>query len=119
MDHIISQNTEYKPNKERISETKNNIKKGRTESENTNLRKLEKICPKNSIFQQLVGCNDRLNIILIKEINHNLNKQQFLGGTDQDTGYQYQIYQHGVLGAKNLIHNMQCHERRKFYDSLS
>ena len=29
-----------KPNKERISETKNNIKKGRTESENTNLRKI-------------------------------------------------------------------------------
>ena len=40
VDHIISQNTEYKPNKERISETKNNIKKGRTESENTNLRKI-------------------------------------------------------------------------------
>ena len=81
--------------------------------------KLEKICPKNSIFQQLVGCNDRLNIILIKEINHNLNKQQFLGGTDQDTGYQYQIYQHGVLVTKDLIHNMQCHERREFYDSSS
>ena len=40
---------------------------------------LEKICPKNSMFQQLVGRSDRLNIILIKEINHNLNKQQFLG----------------------------------------
>ena len=37
VDHIISQNTEDKPNKERISEIKNNIKKGRTETENTNL----------------------------------------------------------------------------------
>ena len=30
VDHIISQNTKYKPNKERISEIKNSIKKGRT-----------------------------------------------------------------------------------------
>ena len=28
VDHIISQNKEYKPNKERISEIKNNIIKG-------------------------------------------------------------------------------------------
>ena len=37
MGNIISQSKDYKPNKERISEIKNNIKKGRTEAENTNL----------------------------------------------------------------------------------
>ena len=40
VDHIISRNTEYKPNKERISEIKNNIKKGRTEAQNTNLSRI-------------------------------------------------------------------------------
>ena len=40
VDQIISQNTEYKHNKERISEIKNHIKKGRTESENINLRRI-------------------------------------------------------------------------------
>ena len=40
VDKIISQSRDYKPNKERISETKNNIKKGRTEAENTNLSRI-------------------------------------------------------------------------------
>ena len=37
VDNIISQGTHYKPNKERTSEIKNNIKKGRTKAENTYL----------------------------------------------------------------------------------
>ena len=40
MDYIISQNTEYKRNKERISRIKNNVKKGRTEAENRNLSRI-------------------------------------------------------------------------------
>ena len=39
-DHFVSQNTEYKPNKEIIFVIKNNIKKGRTETENTNLSRI-------------------------------------------------------------------------------
>ena len=56
LDHIISQNTEFKPNKERISEIKKTP---------------------NDILQQ-PGCNNWLNIIPIEEFNSNLNKQQFL-----------------------------------------
>ena len=37
---IIRHNTEYKPNKEKISEIKNNIMKGRTKPENINLSKI-------------------------------------------------------------------------------
>ena len=40
MDYIISQNTEYKRNKQRISRIKNNVKKGRTEAENSNLSRI-------------------------------------------------------------------------------
>ena len=37
---IMRRNTEYKPNKEKISEIKNNILKGRVKPENINLSKL-------------------------------------------------------------------------------
>ena len=41
VDNIISQSTDYKPYKERISEIKN-IKKWRTEAENTNLSRIRR-----------------------------------------------------------------------------
>ena len=44
--HIIRQNTEHKPNKERISEIKNNIYKGKNKSENNNLSRIRELCPK-------------------------------------------------------------------------
>ena len=78
VDHIISQNTKYKPNKERISEIKNNIKKGRTEAENANLSKI-----RENIFNDQIRANDIiqqpsrnnwLDIIPIEELNYNLNK---------------------------------------------
>ena len=37
---IMRRNTEYKPNKEKISEIKNNIMKGSVKPENINLSKL-------------------------------------------------------------------------------
>ena len=71
MNHIISQNTKCKPNTERISEIKNNIKKGRTEAENKNLSRIRDNMSKdqiraNDILQQL-DCNNLLNIILIED----------------------------------------------------
>ena len=82
VDHIISQNTEYKPSKDRISEIKNSIKKGRTETENTNLSIIRENMSKDQIrannILQKPGCNNWLNIIPIEELNCNLNKQQFL-----------------------------------------
>ena len=82
VDNIINQSTDYKPNKERISEFKNNIKKGRTKAENENLRRIRESMSTdqiraNDILQQ-PGCNNWLNIIPIEEFNYNLNKQQFL-----------------------------------------
>ena len=82
VNHIISQNTEYKSNKKRISEIKNNIKKGRTKVENTILSRIRDVMSNdpiraNELLQQS-GCNNLLNIIPIDEFNHNLNKQQFL-----------------------------------------
>ena len=38
--YIIRHNTEYKPNKEKISEIKNNIMEGRVKPENINLSKI-------------------------------------------------------------------------------
>lgn len=69
MDHIISQGTEYKPNKERLSEIKTNIKKERSQAENTYLTRIREKMTKdqmraNDILQQL-GCINLLNIILI------------------------------------------------------
>ena len=82
MDNIISQSKDYKPNKERISEIKNNIKKGRTEAENTNLSRIRENMSTDQIraneILQKPGCNTSLNIIPIEEFNYNLNKQQFL-----------------------------------------
>ena len=49
VEHIISQSTAYKPNKERISEIKNNIKKGRIETENTNLSRVKQNMSKDQI----------------------------------------------------------------------
>ena len=71
MNHIISQNTKCKPITERISEIENNIKKGRTEAENTNLSRIRENMSKdqiraNDILQQL-DCNNLLNIILIED----------------------------------------------------
>ena len=82
VDQIIRQNTGYKPNKERISEIKNNIKKERSKAENTNISRIRENMSKdlisaNDILQQ-AGCNNWLNIIPIEEFNYNLNKQQFL-----------------------------------------
>ena len=79
---IISQDTEYKPRKEQISEINNNIKKERTKDENTNLSKIRENMSKdqikaNDILQQL-GYNNWLSITLIEESNYNLNKQRFL-----------------------------------------
>ena len=59
---IISQSTDYKSNKERISEIKNNIKKGRTKAENTNLSRIRENMSTdqirgNDILQQ-PGCNN-------------------------------------------------------------
>ena len=66
----------------RISEIKNNMKKKRSKTENTNLSRIrENMCKDqitaNDILQQ-PGCNNCLNIIPIEEFNYNLNKQQFL-----------------------------------------
>ena len=81
-DHIISQDTEHKPNKEQISEIKNNIKKEKNKAENTNLSRIRENMSKNKIrgnnFLQQPGCNNWLNIIPIEEFNYDLNKQQFL-----------------------------------------
>ena len=65
-----------------MSKKKNNIKKGRTEAESTNLSRIRKNISKeqiraNDILQQ-TGCNDRLNNIPIEEFKYKLNKQQFL-----------------------------------------
>ena len=46
-DHIISQNTKYELNKESISDIKNNFKKGKSEAENTNLRKIRESLSKD------------------------------------------------------------------------
>ena len=72
VDHIIIQNTEYKPNKERISKIKNNIKKERTEAEDTNLSRIrENICKdqiraNNNI--QRPGCNNWFKISQLKNL---------------------------------------------------
>ena len=76
VDHTISQNAEYKANKEKVSGIKSNIKTGRTEAGNTDLsRDIENMSKDkkraNNILQQ-PGCTNWLNI------NYNLNKQQFL-----------------------------------------
>ena len=67
VDHIISQNTECKPNKERISEIKSNIKKRRSEAESTNLSRIRENMSRNQIrandILQQSGCNNCLNII--------------------------------------------------------
>ena len=81
VDNIISQSTYYKPYKERISEIKN-IKKGRTEVDNSNLSRIRGNMSTdqiraNDILQQ-PSCNNYLNIITVEELNYNLNKQQFL-----------------------------------------
>ena len=76
VDHTISQNAEYKANKEKVSGIKSSIKTGRTEAGNTDLsRNIENMSKDkkkaNDILQQ-PGCTNWLNI------NYNLNKQQFL-----------------------------------------
>ena len=76
VDHTISQNVEYKANKEKVSGIKSSIKTGRTEAGNTDLsRNIENMSKDkkraNDILQQ-PGCTNWLNI------NYNLNKQQFL-----------------------------------------
>ena len=82
VDHIISQDAVYKPNKERISEIKKNIKKERNKAENTNLSRIRENMSKNQIsandILQQSGCCNWLHIVPIKEFNHNLNKHQFL-----------------------------------------
>ena len=40
VDNIISQSKDYKPNKQRISEIKSNIKKGKSEAENASLSRI-------------------------------------------------------------------------------
>ena len=62
VDHIISQNIDSKPNKERTSEIKCNIKKGRTGAENNNLSRIRENISKDQIrvngtFQE-PGCNN-------------------------------------------------------------
>ena len=80
--HMINQNTEYKLNKERISKIKNNIKKGRTEAENSNLSLIRENMSKYQIRADDIlrqpGCNNWLNITPMEEFNYSLNKQQFL-----------------------------------------
>ena len=76
VDHTISQNAEYKANKEKVSGIKSSIKTGRTEAGNTDLSRNIKNMSKdkkkaNDILQQ-PGFTNWLNI------NYNLNKQQFL-----------------------------------------
>ena len=76
VDHTISQNAEYKANKEKVSGIKSSIKTGRTEAGNTDLsRDIENMSKDkkraNNILQQ-PGFTNWLNI------NYNLNKQQFL-----------------------------------------
>ena len=56
-DHIISQNAEYKSKKERIFEIKNNIKKGRTKAENTNLSRIRENMSKDQIRQMTLFNN--------------------------------------------------------------
>ena len=79
---MINQNTEYKLNKERISKIKNNIKKGRTEAENSNLSLIRENMSKYQIRADDIlrqpGCNNWLNITPMEEFNYSLNKQQFL-----------------------------------------
>ena len=62
LDNIVSQSTDYKPNKQKISEIKNIIKKGRTKAENTNLSRIRESMSTdqikaNDIFQQ-PDCNN-------------------------------------------------------------
>ena len=91
VDHMINQNTEYKPSNERVSEIKNNIKKGRTKAENTKPSRFRENMSKDQIranyIRQQPGCNNWLNIIPIEEYNYNLNKQQFLDAV----GLRYQL----------------------------
>ena len=82
MNRIIRQDTECKPNKERISEIKNNNNKERTKAENISLSRIRENMPKdqiraNHILQQ-PGCKNWLNNIPIEEFNYSINKQQFL-----------------------------------------
>lgn len=82
IEHVINQNTQFHPNKERISKIKSNIKKQRAETENTNLNKIRENMSRdqlraNDLLQQ-PGCNNWLNTIPIEEFNYTLNKQQFL-----------------------------------------
>ena len=82
VDRTISQDTKYKPNKERISEIKTNIKKERTKSENTNLRRITGNMSKDQIkadgVLQQPRCQNWLKVIPIEEFNYKINKQQFL-----------------------------------------
>ena len=82
IDRTISQDTKYKPNKERISEIKTNIKKERTKSENTNLRRITENMSKDQIkadgVLQQPRCQNWLKVIPIEEFNYKINKQQFL-----------------------------------------
>ena len=77
VDHIC-QITGYQTNKKRVFEIKNNINIGRTEAQNTNLRKIRKTVPKgpiraNEILLQ-TGRNNWLNITLMDELNYSLKK---------------------------------------------
>ena len=82
IEHVVSQNTDYNPNRERTSKIKSDIKKRRTEFEHNNLGRIRENMSReqlraNDILQQ-PGCNNWLNIIPIEEFNYTLNKQQFL-----------------------------------------
>ena len=70
------------PTKKESLRLKKNIKKEKTEAENTNVSRIRQNMSKdqiraNDILQQ-PGCNNWLNIIPVEEFNYNLNKQQFL-----------------------------------------
>ena len=72
VDRIIRQDTECKPNKERISEIKNNNNKERTKAENISLSRIRENMPKdqiraNHILQQ-PGCKNWLNNIQLKNL---------------------------------------------------
>ena len=117
MDHIISQDTEYKLNKERISvRLKTTSRRKGPKLKNIILSRIREHMSKDKIRAndtlQQPGCQNWLNNIPIEEFNYNLNKQQFLDAMQQDISL-YHIYQHGVLVTKNLIHNMQCLVRRE------
>ena len=59
---IISQETEYKPRKERISEINNNMKKERTKAGNSNLSKIRENMSKDK-KKQMIFFNNYVIII--------------------------------------------------------